>query len=141
MNTHDTEAEPLTALHAHLAAYVAAFNAGDAQAVDRMYEQASVVVPSPGTPMTGPARVAATRHLLSWGLPIEATPRHVYVSGDIALLIVDWAIRGTTSDGIGVDLSGTSTDVVRQGSDGRWRYVMDNPFGTALAPERGSGTG
>ncbi|RBQ14900.1 DUF4440 domain-containing protein [Spongiactinospora rosea] len=138
MNAHDTETEPFAGLHAHLAAYVTAFNAGDAQAVDQVYEEASVVVPSPGVPMTGPARAAATAHLLSWGLPIEAALRHVYVCGDIALLIVDWAIRGTAPDGTAVDLSGTSTDVVRQGPDGRWCYVIDNPFGTAM-PESGAG--
>jgi hypothetical protein len=31
-----------------------------------------------------------------------------------------------------VDLHGTATDVARRGADGAWRYVIDNPFGTAL---------
>ncbi len=40
-------------------------------------------------------------------------------------------MRGTARDGSRVDLSGTATDVVRRGTDGRWRYVIDNPHGTA----------
>jgi hypothetical protein len=28
-----------------------------------------------------------------------------------------------------LDDEGTATDVARQGSDGYWRYVIDNPFG------------
>jgi ketosteroid isomerase-like protein len=63
-------------------------------------------------------------------LPIEATTRHAYVSGDIALLVVDWSIAGTSRQGYPLDLRGTATDVVRRGADGRWRYVVDNPFGT-----------
>ncbi|MER6945815.1 DUF4440 domain-containing protein [Nonomuraea sp. NPDC000554] len=106
-------------------------NSGDPDAIDRAYEDEGVLVPVPGHPVTGAARFAANEHLQSLGLPIEARPRHAYVAGDIALLIVDWSIRGTARDGSAVDMSGTATDVVRRGSDGQWRYVIDNPHGTA----------
>ncbi|MEW1847922.1 nuclear transport factor 2 family protein, partial [Nonomuraea angiospora] len=113
------------------AGFVAAMNAGDPQAIDHVYEDGAVLVPVPGHPVTGPARLAANQHLQSFGLPIEARPRHSYVAGDIALLIVDWSMRGTARDGTEIDMSGTATDVVRRGPDGRWRYVIDNPHGTA----------
>ncbi|MGN9845877.1 YybH family protein [Nonomuraea sp. H19] len=113
------------------ARFVAAMNSGDPHAVDHVYEDDAVLVPMPGHPVTGPARLAANQHLQSFGLPIEARPRHVYAAGDIALLIVDWSMRGTARDGSQVDLSGTATDVVRRGADGQWRYVIDNPHGTA----------
>ncbi|MFI6738397.1 YybH family protein [Nonomuraea sp. NPDC050451] len=113
------------------ARFVAAMNAGDPQAIDHVYEDDAVLVPVPGHPVTGPARLAANQHLQSFGLPIEARPRHAYVAGDIALLIVDWSMRGTARDGTEIDMSGTATDVVRRGPDGRWRYVIDNPHGTA----------
>ena len=77
------------------------------------------------------ARVAANRHLLSFGLPIDATTRHIYVVDDIALLIVDWSIHGTGPDGDEIHFEGTATDVARRGEDGKWRYVIDNPFGIA----------
>lgn len=64
-------------------------------------------------------------------MPISVTPRHTYVAGDLALLIVDWVIDGTGPDGARVHLEGTATDVARRGADGCWRYVIDNPFGTA----------
>lgn len=69
--------------------------------------------------------------MVAFGLPIEVRPRHVYVAEDIALLIVDWTISGTTPDGEEVDIRGTATDVARRGKDGIWRYIIDNPFGTA----------
>lgn len=58
-------------------------------------------------------------------------PRHVYATDDLALLIVDWVIEGT-ADGRPVRIEGTATDVARRGPDGRWRYAVDNPFGTAV---------
>ncbi|MET8868588.1 hypothetical protein ABZW11_37155 [Nonomuraea sp. NPDC004580] len=60
---------------------------------------------------------------------MEAVPRQVYVAADIALLIVDWSMRGTARDGTEIAMSGTATDVLRRGPDGRWRYVIDNPHG------------
>ncbi|RSM95830.1 DUF4440 domain-containing protein [Nonomuraea sp. WAC 01424] len=114
-----------------VARYTAAMNAGDPHALDQVYEDGAVLVPVPGHPVTGPARLAANQHLQSFGLPIEARTRHAYVAGDIALLIVDWSMRGTAGDGSEIDMSGTATHVVRRGPDGRWRYVIDNPHGTA----------
>ncbi|MGC7094820.1 YybH family protein [Amycolatopsis lurida] len=117
--------------HNHHARYSAAFNAADPAALDSLYEDTAVLVPRPGLPLTGQDREAAGRHLLSWGLPIQAKTRHTYVAGDLALLIVDWSIRGTATDGTEVDLTGAASDVLRRGADGRWRYAIDNPFGTA----------
>ena len=115
----------------HVAAYCAAFAEGSGPHLDRLYEPDAVLVPRPGTALIGAAqRIPAHEHLLGFGLPITAHTRHAYVSGDIALLVVDWSIAGTSRQGYPLDLRGTATDVVRRGVDGRWRYVVDNPFGT-----------
>jgi uncharacterized protein (TIGR02246 family) len=119
--------EGMTDPRALIAAYEAAFAAGSAAQLDRCYEPDGVLIPSPGKPVTGAAqRIAAHEHLLSFGLPMTVRTRHVYVAGDVALLIVDWSMTGTN-----LDLSGTATDVARRGADGVWRYAVDNPFGTA----------
>jgi len=122
-------------------AFVAAFNAADPRAIGQLYEDGAVLAPQPGRPVTGPGLLAAHEHLLRLGLPMEATLRHAYVAGDIALLVVDWSIAGTTipnttipsttADGRDVRIAGTATDVARRGADGRWRYVVDNPFGSS----------
>jgi ketosteroid isomerase-like protein len=113
-----------------VAAYCATFATGSGELLDHHYEPGAVLVPHPGHPVTGADRVAAHRHLLGFGLPIDAPARRVYVAGDVALLIVDWSVSGTARQGHPVDLRGTATDVARRGADGRWRYVIDNPFGT-----------
>ncbi|KOV89902.1 DUF4440 domain-containing protein [Nocardia sp. NRRL S-836] len=104
-------------------AFAAAFNSRDADAVDAVYEPGALFVPEPGRTVTGPDRRGANQAFLDTGRPIEVAPRHVYRCDGIALLIVDWAIG---------DLTGTATDVARLGADGRWRYVIDNPFGTGV---------
>ncbi|MEV4093755.1 YybH family protein [Streptosporangium saharense] len=101
------------------------FNTGDAKAVAEVYESGALFVPETGSPVTGQELHAANERFLGLGLPITVRPRHVHATGDIALLIVDWVIEGPD-----LRIEGTATDVARRGQDGRWRYVIDSPFGT-----------
>lgn len=130
-DNHDTRIALTTDAGQHPEVFAAAFNSGEAAALERMYEDHGVLVPEPGQSVTGLDRAAANARLQRLGLPIDVRPRHVYVAGDIALLIVDWAIEGTGPDGAPVRLRGTATDVARRGPEGTWRYIIDNPFGTA----------
>jgi len=114
----------------HVPAYCRTFARGSGELLDRHYEPGAVLVPRPGYPMNDPAqRISAHNYLLGHGVPIDARTRRVYLAGDIALLIVDWSMRGTARGQV-VDLHGVATDVARRGDDGLWRYVIDNPFGT-----------
>lgn len=107
-----------------------AFNSGDAEAVESLFEPGAVFVTEPGQPVSGDARRRATRSFLQLGVPIAITLRHSYVSADIALLIGDFVIHGLGPDAKPVHIEGTATDVARRGADGYWRYVIDNPPGT-----------
>jgi ketosteroid isomerase-like protein len=131
MTGHSPSIAPTTDPARHPDAFAAAFNSGDPAAVERLYEPGGVLVARPGSPVTGPERAAANGGLQGLGVPIEVHPRHVYVADDIALLVVDWVIEGTGRDGAPVRVAGTATDVARRGPDGSWRYVIDNPWGTA----------
>ncbi|MFF6789811.1 ketosteroid isomerase-like protein [Streptomyces filamentosus] len=114
------------------AALAARFNGGDPAALAELYEEGALLAAGPGgAPLTGPALHAANARLQALGLPIEVRPRHVYATGDLALLLVDWLIEGTAPDGGPVRVGGTAADVVRRGPDGHWRYAVDSPFGTA----------
>ena len=111
-------------------AFARAFNARDLDALLALYPAGSVFVPAPGQALGSREAVRqALQGFLAIGLPIEMTVRHVYEAGDTALLVVDWAIRGTGADGRAVDMAGTGTDVVARGAGGRWHYRIDNPFG------------
>ncbi|MEY9486281.1 ketosteroid isomerase-like protein [Streptomyces calvus] len=122
------------------AVFAERFNSGDATALAQVYEDGAVLVPQPGSPATGPDLHAANGRLQGLGVPISVRPRHVYRSGDVALLIVDWVIDGTDGEGRAVHVEGTATDIARRGADGRWRYVIDNPFGTRVQQLPAEGT-
>ncbi|RFU43144.1 DUF4440 domain-containing protein [Actinomadura logoneensis] len=107
------------------------FNSGDLEALAEVYEDGAAFVPTPGTALTGEAALAANADFVGLGLPIAVEPRHVYATDDLALLVVDWVIDGVGPDGVRTHIEGTATDVARRGADGRWRYIIDNPFGTA----------
>ncbi|WP_242883322.1 YybH family protein [Actinomadura litoris] len=113
------------------AVFAERFNSGDPDAVAEVYEEGAVFVPGPGAPVTGQPAHDANAQFVRMGAPIKVRPRHVYTAGDVALLIVDWVIQGTATDGSSVNIEGTATDVARRGADGYWRYVVDNPFGVA----------
>ena len=130
---HTTHAiELATEPQLHPAVFAAAFNSGDPAALERVYEPHAVFVTREGTAVTGGDRRSANGALQSLGVPISIAVRQVHRFDDVlALLIVDWQIVGRTASGDHVDVRGTATDVARRGQDGRWRYVIDNPFGIA----------
>lgn len=115
----------------HPAVFEKAFNSGDPDSVEQVYEPLGILVDSPGHVVVGADRRAANAKLQALGVPIRVSPRHVFVNDDIALMIVDWQITGTTRDGANIDVRGTATDVARRGTDGKWRYTIDNPFGVS----------
>jgi ketosteroid isomerase-like protein len=109
--------------------WAARFNAKDLDGMVALAEVDSVFVPQPGVVVGGDGVRTAEQQFLSIGLPITLTVRRVIVSGDIALLISDWSLKGKGADGSDVNMSGTTADVARRGREG-WKYVIDNPFGT-----------
>ncbi|MFI6511373.1 YybH family protein [Streptosporangium sp. NPDC050855] len=111
------------------AVFAERFNSGDPEALAEIYEDGTVFVAEPGSPLTGREAYEANAAFMALGLPITVRPRQVYSTGDLALLIVDWVIEGTGPDGAPAHIEGTATDVARRGPDGRWRYAIDNVFG------------
>src|SRR4051794_32878292 len=109
------------------------FNSGEVDAMMGLYEEGAVFVTDSGRPVTDPAEIRSElERFLALKLPMTATARHMYVKDDTALFLLDWSLDGTGPDGKHVHLEGAATDVAHRGTDGRWRYVIDNPFGTAV---------
>ncbi|HEX6759710.1 MAG TPA: nuclear transport factor 2 family protein [Propionibacteriaceae bacterium] len=106
------------------------FNAQDVDGMLALAETESVFVPQPTVVATGNDVRGALEQFLAIGLPITMNVRNVYASGDIALVIADWSLKGTGADGSDVDMSGSTADIARRGPGG-WKFVIDNPFGTS----------
>jgi uncharacterized protein (TIGR02246 family) len=61
---------------------------------------------------------------------LESKIKRVFQASDLAPVISEWSFSGTGPDGNPVNLASTATDVLRQQSDGTWRVIIDNPWGT-----------
>ncbi|MFD4829743.1 DUF4440 domain-containing protein [Streptomyces sp. SID4919] len=114
----------------HARLFLDAFNAGDLDALDRIYTSDAIAVWEPGNPLSGQARADALREFLAWKPRMTAELRESFIAGDTALLIVDWSIDIPAPDGV-ERMNGTGVDVLRRGADGAWRFAVDNPFGGA----------
>ena len=109
------------------------FNSGKVSAMMGLYAPEAVFIANDGRTITDHNEIAAELGRdLKLGLPLVAKARHVFVAGDIAQIVLDWSIDGTGPDGEHVHLEGSASDIVRRGADGLWRYLIDNPLGTAV---------
>ena len=115
------------------ASLIERFNSGQISAMMGLYEPEAVLIADDGRTVTDRAEIAAELERdLSLGLPLQVNARHAFVNGDIAEIVLDWSIDGAGPDGEHVHLGGSASDVVHRGSDGFWRYIIDNNQGTAV---------
>jgi uncharacterized protein (TIGR02246 family) len=110
-------------------------NSFDVETMLGFYDPDAQMINAAGEPQVGRDAIAAElASYLSLGIKIEITQRHLFVTGNIAELILDWNLTGTSRDGQDINMVATANDVARRGEDGKWRYLIDNPYGTALRP-------
>jgi ketosteroid isomerase-like protein len=111
---------------------IEAITRGDLDSAVAAYEPGASLIVQPGKVVTG---TEALREALSGFIalkPTMTTEEHqVIQSGDLALYISRWSLKGRDPDGKEVQMKGTSSDILRQ-ADGRWLIALDNPWGTAL---------
>ncbi|HYP97621.1 MAG TPA: DUF4440 domain-containing protein [Polyangiaceae bacterium] len=93
-----------------------------------LYEPGAVFIPKPGVVLAGKAAISnALAELLELSPVMETHVREVHQADDIALVVVEWSLRGTAPDGSVVTQSGRSSDVLRRQVDGSWRVLIDHP--------------
>lgn len=109
------------------------FNSGDIDNHMELYAPEAVFLANDGRVVTDRAEIAAAiGRDIKLGLPLMTRVRHIVVAGDIAQIILDWSIDGEGPDGKHVHVHGTASDIMRRGTDGFWRYIIDNNQGTAV---------
>jgi ketosteroid isomerase-like protein len=110
---------------------VTGINSGDLDSLVPLYESEAAFAGQPGILAHGTAgvREALTGFISMKGkLDLEVT--RVLEVGDLALVIGVWSFDGTGPDGRPVRLEARNADVLRRQTDGTWRFVIDNPWGT-----------
>ncbi|WP_250480962.1 alpha/beta fold hydrolase [Caballeronia sp. GAOx1] len=111
-------------------AFDTAMNANDLDALLRVFSNNATMrmtngdlVKSPGDLRRSLAELLATRP------HIRNTVRLVLSSGEIALVLLDWTLSITLSDGQKHIEQGTATQVMEKAPDGGWRLRISNPSG------------
>ncbi|TKA01427.1 nuclear transport factor 2 family protein [Actinacidiphila oryziradicis] len=66
---------------------------------------------------------------------IANSTRYVLVTGETALVVVDWSLEVTAPGSIRATTTGTAANVAERGPDGTWRFTVLNP---AACDGRGS---
>ena len=108
-------------------AFEEALNVGDLNAILALYDEAATLRTQSGEARSGAAAVRSEmEQLIAAGARITNTLRHVLVSGDVALIIVDFVLRLGTAEGP-TEVSGTATNVLRRDPHGRWHMAIANP--------------
>jgi uncharacterized protein (TIGR02246 family) len=113
------------------AAWTIAFNCGDLAALSALYERSAVLIAQPGQCIAGLSDIRETfTALVATGAKLSLSNTRVIESDDIALVNSDWTLTGgKAADGGSIDSQGETTDVLRRHKDGRWLFVIDNPWG------------
>ena len=101
-----------------------AFNAGDAEGLLALYQEDAMMAVQPGQYVTGLTAIAAgLAPFLSSGMKMKLSTIFAMEHGDLALLGGAWVLSGGPEE-----LTGRTSEVLRRGADGHWRYAIDNPW-------------
>jgi uncharacterized protein (TIGR02246 family) len=114
-----------------LASIVAGINSGDLEKLMPLYESEAAFATEPGTLAHGAAGIGeALNGFIAMNGTLDIQVTRVLEVGDLALVIGVWSFDGTGPDGEPVHLAARNADVLRRQTDGTWRFVIDNPWGT-----------
>jgi uncharacterized protein (TIGR02246 family) len=115
-----------------LKSVVDGINAGDLEALMTLYEPDAAFAAQPGTLAHGSAGIRASLGgFIAMKGTLDLRVTRVLRASDLALVAGDWSFNGTGPGGAPVTLTGHNADVLRRQPDGSWRFVIDNPWGTA----------
>lgn len=114
-----------------------AFHEGDIDRVMASYADTATIVFEPGHP-TDDAAVQRQKftELFALSPRFSYAGHEVFVTGDTAVHLAPWTMKGTTPDGQVIEQSGLSVAVLRRQSDGGWLMVIDDPHGQHLSSQR-----
>ena len=114
-----------------LASIVAGINSGNLESLMPLYESEAAFAVEPGRLAHGALGVRESlAGFISMNGKLDIQVTRVLEVDDLALVIGVWSFDGTGPDGEPVHLAASNADVLRRQTDGTWRFVIDNPWGT-----------
>jgi ketosteroid isomerase-like protein len=110
---------------------VTGINSGDLDSLMPLYESEAAFATQPGSLAPGAPGVRdALNGFISMKGKLDLDVTRVLEVDDLALVVGVWSFNGTAPDGEPVQLEAKNADVLRRQTDGTWRFVIDNPWGT-----------
>jgi uncharacterized protein (TIGR02246 family) len=110
---------------------VSGINSGDLDSLMPLYEHDAAFATEPGSLAHGGTGVReALGGFISMNGTLDLEVTRVLEVDDLALVTGVWSFDGTGPDGEPVRLQARNADVLRRQTDGTWRFVIDNPWGT-----------
>jgi uncharacterized protein (TIGR02246 family) len=110
--------------------FASALNAGDIEALVKLYEPGACLMPDPGQVASGAKAIReALASFLAMRPRIKLDVRKLAETGDIAFTTSKWVLEGTGPDGKPVKMEGQSAEIARRQPDGTWLFVIDSPYG------------
>ncbi len=114
-----------------LNAVVQGINTGDLDSLMTLYESDACFASQPGQLAKSPESIRQSlRNFIDLKGMLNLKVTRVLQTSDLALVTTEWSFSGTGPDGNPVNMTSKSADVLREQSDGTWRFVIDNPWGT-----------
>jgi ketosteroid isomerase-like protein len=111
-----------------------AITSGDMDAALSLYEPDATFAMPTGFGEGSVSGLDGLREALSGFLAmspeLKVNAEKTLLSGETALVIGNWTLKGRDADGNDTDASGRYADVVRRQPDGSWLFVIDNPNGS-----------
>ena len=115
-----------------LKSIVDGINTGNLDALMPLYEPEAAFATQPGSLSHGlPGVRGALAGFIAMKGTLDLNVTRVLEANGLALVTTAWSFAGTGPDGEPVRLAAQSADVLRRQADGSWRFVIDNPWGTA----------
>jgi len=111
--------------------FAAAYNSGAVENLLALYEPQAVHVNNKaGESSIGLEAIKSElQNLLKLGGAMVSENQYAFQMENIALLRAKFVLKTTTPKGDPLEITGNTSEVVRQQSDGRWLYIIDHPFG------------
>lgn len=112
---------------------VTAMNACDLESALTLFESGASFVMKPGVVVRGTAGIhQALQGFMALKPKLTIETQQIVQAGDVAQYCARWSINGIDLTGAAVQLGGRSASILRRQPDGRWLFLVDNPWGTDI---------